>query len=87
MTDLSQIREHMEVIGADGVHIGTVDKVEGRRIKLVKADSGSHQSHHHYLSTGLIAAVEGNKIRLSANGDSAVLLEEEAGGQAISDQS
>src|SRR3546814_9905504 len=79
MTDLSQIREHMEVIGADGVHIGTVDKVEEHRIKLTKADSGSHQDHHHYLSTGLIAAVEGNKIRLSANGDSAVLLEEEAG--------
>jgi hypothetical protein len=23
------IKEHMEVIGADGVHVGTVDKVEG----------------------------------------------------------
>lgn len=42
MTDLSQIKEHMEVIGADGVHLGTVDKVEGDRIKLTKADSGSH---------------------------------------------
>ena len=30
------IKEHMEVIGADGVHIGTVDNVEGGRIKLVK---------------------------------------------------
>jgi len=29
MADLSAIREHMEIIGADGVHIGTVDKVEG----------------------------------------------------------
>lgn len=29
MTDLSQIKEHMEIIGADGVHFGTVDKVEG----------------------------------------------------------
>ena len=27
------IKEHMEVIGADGVHVGTVDKVEGSRIK------------------------------------------------------
>ena len=41
MTDLTQIREHMEVIGADGVHVGTVDKVEGDRIKLTKADSGA----------------------------------------------
>lgn len=42
MADLSQIREHMDIVGADGVHIGTVDKVDGHRIKLVKADSGSH---------------------------------------------
>lgn len=39
MTDTSKIREHMEVVGADGVHIGTVDKVEGQRIKLTRADS------------------------------------------------
>ena len=48
MTGIDEIREHMEVIGADGVHIGTVDKVEGNRIKLIKADSGSHEDHHHY---------------------------------------
>ena len=29
MADLSAIREHMNIIGADGVHVGTVDKVEG----------------------------------------------------------
>ena len=29
---IDQVREHMEVIGADGVHVGTVDKVEGGRI-------------------------------------------------------
>src|SRR3954463_16262507 len=71
MADLSRIREHMEIIGADGVHVGTVDKVEGDRIKLIKADSGSHSSHHHYVSTGLVADIEGDKIRLSAKGDNA----------------
>ena len=86
MADLSQIREHMEVIGADGVRIGTVDKVEGDRIKLIKADSGSHDDHHHYLSGGLVAAVEGDCVRLSANGDAAVLLEEEEGGEALADK-
>jgi hypothetical protein len=85
MTDLSQIREHMEVIGADGVHVGTVDKVEGRRIKLTLADSGSHPGHHHYLSAGLVADIEDNKVRLSANGDVAGLFEEEEGGEAIAD--
>ena len=85
MTELSNIKEHMEVIGADGVHLGTVDKVEGDRIKLTKADSGSHSDHHHYLSGGLVAEVEGNRVRLSANADNAALLEEEEPGEAIAD--
>lgn len=85
MADLSNIAEHMNVIGADGVHIGTVDKVEGNRIKLTRADSGSHDDHHHYISGGLVAAVEGNQVRLSANGSAAVLLEEEGDGQPLSD--
>ena len=85
MADLSQIREHMEVIGADGAHVGTVDKVEGGRIKLTKKDSGSHSDHHHFISGGLVAAVQGDQVRLSANADSAVLLEEEESGEPISD--
>ena len=80
MADLSRIKEHMEVIGADGVHVGTVDSIDGDRIRLIKRDSGSHRSHHHYISGGLVAEVEGDKVRLSANGDAAVLLEEEKGG-------
>jgi len=79
MVDLSTIKEHAEVIGADGVHVGTVDHVDGDRIKLTKADSGegSHQGHHHYISQGLIAGVEDGVVRLSANGDVAVTFEEE----------
>ena len=82
MTDLSQIKEHMEVIGADGVHVGTVDHLEGDRIKLTKKDSGegSHEGHHHYISQGLIATIEGDQVRLSANADVAVTFEEEAAG-------
>ncbi|MBX9709734.1 MAG: DUF2171 domain-containing protein [Xanthobacteraceae bacterium] len=78
MTD-SRIKEHMEVIGADGVHVGTVDRVEGHRIKLTKADSGmgSHKGHHHYIDIGLVADVEGKKVRLSANANVAVTFEEE----------
>jgi hypothetical protein len=83
MADIGQVREHMEVIGADGAHIGIVDKVEGSRIKLTRPDSGSHSGHHHYVSEGLIAAIDGNQVRLSANGDAAVLLEEEKGGQGL----
>lgn len=85
MTDLSRIREHMEVIGADGVHIGTVDHVEGDRIKLTRKDSGvAHEDHHHYIPKGLLAEVEGDQVRLSANGDVvAALFEEEQSGEPI----
>jgi hypothetical protein len=86
VVDTSQIKEHMKVIGADGTPVGTVDRFEGGRIKLTKADSGSHGDHHHYISGGLIAAVEGDTVRLSANADAAVLLEEEEGGEAIADR-
>ncbi|WP_088347508.1 MULTISPECIES: DUF2171 domain-containing protein [Rhodomicrobium] len=75
----SEIKEHMEVIGADGVHVGTVDRVENGKIKLIKADSGegAHKGHHHFIDLGLVADVEGDKVRLSANGDVAVSFEEE----------
>jgi hypothetical protein len=78
---MTEIKEHMEVIGADGVHVGTVDKVEGSRIKLTKRDSGegSHRGHHHYIDRRFVAGVEGNKVRLSAIGAVAVTLEEEKG--------
>lgn len=82
MHDHSNIKEHMTVIGADGVHVGTVDRVEGDRIKLTKQDSGqgSHEGHHHFISTGLVADIEGDQVRLSANADVAVTFEEEEGG-------
>ena len=84
MSDINAIKERMEVIGADGVHIGTVDRIVGDRIKLTKKDSGegSHKGHHHFISVGLVAEVKGNKVRLSANADVAVTFEEEEGGQA-----
>ena len=84
--DASQIREHAEVIGADGVHIGIVDKVEGHRIKLTKKDSGeAHHDHHHYIPLGLVAEVEGDKVRLSANAAvAAEMFEEEEDGSPLS---
>jgi hypothetical protein len=85
MATIDDIREHMEVIGADGVHIGTVDRVEGGRIKLTKQDSGTagHEGHHHYIPGNLVAEIEGEQVRLSASGANAVLLEEERDGNEI----
>ena len=85
MSGIEDIREHMSVIGADGVPVGTVDHVDGDRIKLTKKDSGfgGHEGHHHYISRGLIAEVEGDVVRLSANADVAVTFEEEKDGEGL----
>lgn len=73
MVDKSQIKEHAEVMGADGVHLGTVDHLDGDRIKLNRKDSpqgpGGEGAKHHYIPLGLVAEVEGDKVRLSANAD------------------
>ncbi|HYI64627.1 MAG TPA: DUF2171 domain-containing protein [Allosphingosinicella sp.] len=85
MAGRDDIREGMEVIGADGVHVGTVDRIDEKRIKLTRPDAGqgSHEGHHHYLPVGLVAEVEGDKVRLAAKADVATTLfeeeEEEAG--------
>ena len=77
MSGFEDIREHMDVIGADGVHLGTVDRVEDNRIKLIRADSGmGHENHHHYIPKGLVG--------LTARGDVvADLFEQEESGQPL----
>ncbi len=87
MSGFEDIREHMEVIGADGVHVGTVDRVEDNRIKLIRTDSGiGHEQHHHYIPRGLVAEVEGDRVRLTARGDVvADLFEQDKSGQPLGD--
>ena len=84
MSGFEDVREHMEVIGADGVHVGTVDRIDGDRIKLTKTENvGSHEGHHHYISRGLVADVEGDKVRLSARADALEsIFETEEGGES-----
>lgn len=85
MSGFEDVREHMKVIGADGAPIGTVDRVEDNRIKLIRADSGvAHQDHHHFIPRGLVAAVEGDTVRLTARADVvADLFEQEESGEPI----
>ena len=85
MSSFDDIREHMQVIGADGVKLGTVDRIEGDRIKLTRPDSGvAHTDHHHYIPRGRVADVEGDNVRLSANADvAAALFEQEESGEPI----
>jgi hypothetical protein len=60
---LGQIREHMEVVGNDGEHVGTVDRTAGDRIILAKSDPESGGAHHS-LSCSDIDRVEGDKVVL-----------------------
>jgi hypothetical protein len=47
MFNKTDIKEHMEVLGSDGQHIGTVDDLEGSSdIKLTKSDPKSGGQHH-----------------------------------------
>lgn len=77
MSDMtSRIAEHMEVVGDDGEHVGTVDKVEGNRIKLTKRDDPTGGGEHHYLPLGAVATVQDGKVKLmkpasAAKGDTA----------------
>ncbi|HEY0313240.1 MAG TPA: DUF2171 domain-containing protein [Allosphingosinicella sp.] len=43
---LGRVAEHMEVVGSDGSHVGSVDKVRGDRIILTKADPAAGGVHH-----------------------------------------
>jgi len=76
------IPEHAKVVGADGVHLGTVDHVDGDRIKLTKADSpqgpDGEGAKHHWIPVGLVASVDGDTVTLSATAQTAPDMFEEA---------
>jgi hypothetical protein len=67
---LGQIREHMEVLGSDGEHVGTVDRTAGDRLILAKSDPESGGAHHSLMCT-LIDRVEGNQVFLDTTASEA----------------
>ena len=46
MINVADIKEHSEVVGSDGGHVGKVDHVHGGEIELAKYDWGSGLKHH-----------------------------------------
>jgi hypothetical protein len=67
---LSGIREHMEVVGSDEKHVGTVDRVAGDRIILTRSDPESGGVHHS-LSCSDLDRVEGDRIILDCSAEKA----------------
>jgi hypothetical protein len=70
MIQTSKIKEHMEVIGSDGRHVGRVDQVKGSDIELTKFDFGSGLRHH-LIPLSWIEDVDDEKIHLNLTGDEA----------------
>ncbi len=71
MVDAAQIKEHVEIVGSDGAHVGTVDHMEGSdRIKLTRKDPAAH-GHHHYIPLEWVESVENDKVRLNKTGQEA----------------
>jgi len=65
MFDKLRIKEHMEIVGKNGQHVGTVDEKDGDRIKMTRTDSDDGQ--HHYLDADMIDRVEDNRIYLKVD--------------------
>lgn len=64
---VDQIRERMAVVGPDGEALGTVDSVDGQRIKLTRDDSAD--GRHHFVECAAITGIEGGKVRLAETPD------------------
>ncbi|MBL8773600.1 MAG: DUF2171 domain-containing protein [Phenylobacterium sp.] len=70
MIQASEIREHMEVVGSDGGHVGRVDHVLGADIELAKFDMGAGLRHH-LIPLTWVDHIEGDKVCLSLTREAA----------------
>ena len=70
MINVSEIHEHMEVVGSDGGHVGKVDKVQGDQIELAKFDFGSGFKHH-LIPITWVETIRDDKLCLNMTKDAA----------------
>jgi hypothetical protein len=67
MVQRNLIQEQMEVVGADGVHVGTVDHMEGAdQVKLTKTDEDAGDEHH-FIPLAWVDHVD-SKVHLKQSG-------------------
>jgi hypothetical protein len=69
MINIGEIKEHLEVVGSDGGHVGKVDHVLGDQIELAKLDLGGGFKHH-LIPISWVELVD-DKVRLSITKDEA----------------
>ncbi|HYE47741.1 MAG TPA: DUF2171 domain-containing protein [Caulobacter sp.] len=72
MIQPTAIREHMEVVGSDGIHVGRVDHVTGAEIELAKIDLAGGFKHH-MIPLSWVEQVddEDDKVRLTLTAEAA----------------
>jgi len=66
---LGRVTEHMDVVGSDGAHVGTVDKVRGDRIVLTRSDSDAGGRHHSIPSRWIVSVDD--KVTIAKSADEA----------------
>lgn len=64
------IREHMEVVGSDGGHVGRVDHVIGQDIELARLDLGGGFKHH-LIPLSWVDQVADETVHLNLSKDAA----------------
>ncbi|MFC3442049.1 DUF2171 domain-containing protein [Sphingobium rhizovicinum] len=67
---INQVQEHQEVVGSDGEHVGTVDKLRGDRIILTKNDQDAGGVHHS-IPSSWIKSVDATKVTLEKTAEQA----------------
>ena len=70
MIQSTEIREHMDVVGSDGGHVGRVDKVIGDEIELTKLDIASGLKHH-MIPLSWVEMIDDDTVCLNMTKDAA----------------
>ena len=63
----ADIKEHMEVVGSDGAHVGIVDHLQGDQIKLTHNDSQADGKHHFLPLTAIATVTEFVTLTMTAS--------------------
>ena len=68
--DYTLIREHQEVLGSDGGHVGRVDHVIGGEIELAKLDIAGGFKHH-MIPLSWVEYIDDDHVHLAVTKDQA----------------
>jgi len=62
MCENLRIKQHMEIADHAGRHVGTVDDIDGDRMKLTRSDSSN--GTHHFIALDQVDRIADNRVYL-----------------------